>query len=83
MRQEEFGPIPEVEVGEAIANASVVEEYPDDTPYLSALVLGRTSSERPLHIVCAYAEAEDRAVVITIYQPDPERWEDGFRRRKS
>jgi GAF domain-containing protein len=83
MRYEEFGAISDVEVGEAIANATLVEEYPDDTPYPSALLLGRTSTERPLHIVCAYAEVEDRTVVVTVYQPDPERWDDELRRRKS
>jgi len=83
MREEEFGPISDEEVGEAIADATVVEAYPEDTPYPSVLVLGRTAEDRPIHVVCAYMETEDRAVVITVYEPDPERWETDFRRRKT
>jgi hypothetical protein len=81
MREEEFGPISEQEVYEALASGEVVEEYPDDDPYPSVLVLGFTSGRRPLHLVCAYSAAEDLAVVVTVYQPDPEQWEEYRRRR--
>ena len=83
MRHEEFGAISDQETCEAVASAEVIEEYPDDTPYPSVLVLGRTQSGRPLHLVCAYDEAGDSAIVITLYQPDPERWDDTYLRRRT
>lgn len=81
MREEECGPITDQELYEAICRGEVIEMYPDDTPYPSVLIFGRTHVDRPLHTVCAYDSDDDRAVVITVYQPDPQRWED-YRRRK-
>ncbi len=43
--------------------------------------LGTTAIGRPLHTVCAYNSEDDQAVVVTVYQPAPDRWED-YRRRK-
>jgi hypothetical protein len=81
MRAEEFGPIGEQEVYEAIIAGEVIEGYPDDQPYPSVLILGYTESQRPLHVVCAYDSEDDMAIVITAYQPNPSRWVD-FRRRR-
>ena len=82
MQTEELGRITDAEVAEAVAACETLENYPDDSPYPSALVLGSTALSRPLHIVCAYDETEDLIVVVTVYQPDPSRWED-FRKRKT
>ncbi len=79
MRLEEFGPIREQEVFEAIQSSEVIEDYPDDEPYPSVLVYGCTAAGRPIHVVCAYADDDDLAIVITVYEPDPARWVD-FRR---
>ena len=76
MREEDFGPIADGEVYEAISCGEVIEVYPDAEPYPGALIFGRTKLDRPIHIVCAYDSSEDRAVIITIYQPDPKRWVD-------
>src|SRR5438093_5574308 len=54
MRNEEFGQITDQEVSEALSACEVIEEYPDDTPYPSVLVLGETQHERPVHAVRAY-----------------------------
>ena len=58
MENEEFGRIVEREVYEDTYNGEVIEEYPDDKPYPSALIFGKTTTDRPLHMVCAYAEVE-------------------------
>lgn len=80
MRSEEYGAISEDEVDQAIRSGE--KEYPEDKPYPSALVLGFTTSSRALHIVCAYDSENDRAIVITAYEPDPERWVEHRWRKK-
>jgi hypothetical protein len=82
MEQESFGEIKIIEVQEATINGKIVESYPDDEPYPSCLVYGKTSQNRPLHIVCAYGKDDDIVVVVTVYQPDPDKWI-GFERRKT
>ncbi len=81
MRDEEFGSIADQEVYEAVCSGETINIYPDDKPYPSALIFGVTTAQRPLHIVCAYDKDDDYAVVITVYQPDPDQWEE-YRRRK-
>jgi hypothetical protein len=81
MQHEEFGPIADQEVYEALQTAEVIETYPDDTPYPSVLIFGTTVADRPLHVVCAYDIDENLMVIVTVYQPAPDRWEH-YRRRK-
>ena len=82
MEIEEFGEVVEKEVYEAVSNAKIIENYPEDEPYPSCLIYGRTTRNRPLHVVCAYSEDEDMTIIITAYQPDPEYWIN-FERRRS
>jgi hypothetical protein len=82
MEVEEFGEIREQEVYEAILNGRVIETYPEDEPYPSCLVFGRTAENRPLHIICAHASESDIIIIITVYQPDPEAWDDLERRKQ-
>lgn len=82
MEHEEFGRIFEKEVYEAICSGEVIEEYPEDKPYPSVLIYGRTTENRPLHMVCAYSQTENLVIVVTVYHPDPKLWID-YKRRKS
>ncbi|CAH1207926.1 conserved hypothetical protein [Candidatus Nitrotoga sp. BS] len=59
----------------------VIQEYLDDVPYPSRLILG-WSREQPIHVVTAYDSQERMDIVITVYEPDHLRWEDGFKKRK-
>lgn len=81
MLAEEFGEIAETEVKEVLARGEIIENYPQDRPIPSCLIYGQTSKGRPLHIVCAPLISEETLVIITVYEPDPERWIN-FRRRK-
>lgn len=55
--------------------------YLDDFPYPRRLILGWWNS-RPIHVVVADNTKEGIRIVITVYQPNLEQWEPGFRKRK-
>ena len=82
MEVEELGEITDNEVFEAVLNGKIIEDYPEDKPYPSCLIYGKTSDERPLHIVCAYAEDVNKVIIITVYQPRSDQWIDFERRKK-
>jgi hypothetical protein len=69
------------ELREAVSNGEIIEDYPDDKYGPSCLVHGKTAGGRAIHVQCSYPS---RAVmrVITVYEPDPERWID-FKVRRS
>ena len=59
---------------------TTIESYPEDSPYPSRLVLAFVG-QRALHVVAADDEEEGQTIVITAYEPDPESWDETFRRR--
>lgn len=59
----------------------VIEQYPNDYPSPSALVLGFTDGG-PLHVVVAQDSDARRLIVVTTYEPDPEVWHEDFARRR-
>lgn len=72
--------ITEQDVRRVLERGEVVENYPDDTPYPSQLLLGWSGS-RPIHVVAAYSTYDDTIIVITAYEPDEDRWSTDFQRR--
>lgn len=70
------------ELREAVEAAEVIEEYPVDKYSPSCLLLGFTNATRPLHVQVS-DPSRPIIKVITVYQPDPERWVDLRHRRKS
>ena len=64
-----------------IEKGSVIQEYPDDKPYPSKLILGFIG-KRPIHVVSAYSIEEDTEYVITVYEPDTNLWFEDFSRRR-
>lgn len=66
---------------EAINDGEIIEDYPEDYPYPSCLILGKVN-EKYLHIVCGINEKTNELWFITAYYPDTERWNEGFRYRK-
>jgi hypothetical protein len=69
------------ELREAIAGGQVIEDYPNDKYGPSCLICGYTARQRPLHIQCSYP-SRPLIKVVTVYQPDPEKWIADFTRRK-
>jgi hypothetical protein len=68
------------DVHRVLATGEVVENYPDDRPYPSRLLLG-WSGARPLHLVAAYNPEANEEIVITVYEPDPGMWGKDFKKR--
>ncbi len=64
-----------------ISSGEVIEDYPDDSPYPSCLLLGFVD-KRPLHAAIAVNLEGKTCYVITAYPPNPDLWHD-FRTRKT
>ncbi len=64
-----------LEFREAVSQSEVIEDYPDDKYGPSCLLLGFTSSRRPLHIQCSYP-SRPLLKIITLYEPNPQKWMD-------
>ena len=73
--------VSEEEVKQVVSVGETIETYPEDKPFASRLMLG-WSGFRPIHVVVADNVAAQEAIIITVYQPDAEEWESGFKRRK-
>lgn len=66
----------------ALLNGDIIERYPDAEPYPACLVLGWLQSGDPLHIVCSRGDVDPQLRIVTVYEPDDERWEDDYKTRK-
>jgi hypothetical protein len=73
--------ITDADIRHVLANGETIESYPDDTPYPSRLMLG-WSGTRPLHIIVADNLKDNERIIVTVYHPDPERWDTDYKRRK-
>jgi hypothetical protein len=69
------------EIEEVLRNHRVIEEYPQETPYPEQLLVGWIGA-RALHIVVANDEQAGDAILVTVYDPDPNLWEEGFTKRR-
>jgi len=70
------------DVLEVILSGELIEDYPDDNPYPSALFLAFIM-DRPLHVVAAYDGTDHRAYIITAYQPSLEFFEEDYKTRRA
>ncbi|MEO1299562.1 MAG: DUF4258 domain-containing protein [Cyanobacteria bacterium J06636_16] len=70
------------EIRETIANGQVIEDYPEDKYGPSCLIFGLTQSQRPIHVQCSYP-SRPLVKIITVYEPDPQRWNDDFTQRRN
>lgn len=64
-----------------LSTGEIIEQYPDDLPYPSRLILGFWES-RALHIIVADDDDNRATIIVTVYEPDAARWQSDFRRRK-
>ena len=58
----------------AIQNGKIIEQYPDDYPYPSCLILGIDLQSQKIHIVCG----SDGSIIkiITAYYPTDEKFDE-------
>ncbi len=59
----------------------IIEDYPDDAPFPSALFLGWHASD-PLHVVAALDTGRETVYIVTAYKPDLAHFMDDFRTRR-
>ncbi len=66
----------------ALADATIVEEYPYYAKGHCILVLESDRTGKPLHVLWGIAKGrETPAVLITAYRPQPDRWSVDFLKR--
>lgn len=68
-------------VKDVLVLCEVIEDYPDDMPYPSALIMGMVD-DGPLHVVIAYDILSEYCMVVTVYRPDAEHFMDDYKTRK-
>lgn len=68
------------DITDCIMSGEIIEEYADDYPYPSCLILGKQNDQVPLHAVVASNGEE--LFIITAYYPSDEQWEDDWKTRK-
>ena len=61
----------------AILRGEIIEQYPDDYPYPSCLIL----SDGPLHVVAGIGQG--MIWIITAYKPTAQKWESDWKTRKA
>ena len=68
------------DIRNAVENGEIIEQYPDDFPFPSCLILGKDLAGNCIHVCMSEEGTASR--IITAYRPDPEKWSDDFRTRR-
>ena len=63
-----------------IKSGEIIEDYPDDYPYPSCLVLGFSLNDTHIHIVCGVGD--NKLWLISAYFPTLDLWENDYKTRK-
>jgi hypothetical protein len=71
------------QVEEALLDSKVIENYPAlHRPLPDCLALAWIKSIIPIHAVVALDQNRDRILIITVYRPSEEEWQDDWETRK-
>ncbi|WP_037356138.1 DUF4258 domain-containing protein [Selenomonas sp. FC4001] len=68
------------DIRQAVNNGEIIEQYPDDYPYPSCLIMGLSVKMQTIHVVMS--DEGNCSRIITAYYPDKEKWEDDLKTRK-
>lgn len=67
-----------------LADAVEIEDYPAFPKGPCVLVLQHEPRGTPIHVVWGIpAGADSPGVLVTAYRPDPDQWDESFRRRRT
>ena len=69
-------------VREALETGKTIEDYSAEMPEPSRLILG-FQGKRPFHIVTSENQDTNETTIITVYVPDPNKWNKDFKSRRS
>ena len=66
------------DIADAINNGEIIENYDEDEPFPSCLIL-YLKDKKPIHVVVS--DAKEYIKIVTAYIPNKEKWFDGFKKR--
>ncbi len=70
------------EVEHALEDAIVIEDYPHAHRFLPDCLVLTFSGQQPIHVVVALNAPQDYILIVTVYRPNQEEWQDDWRTRK-
>ncbi len=65
----------------SIKTGELIEEYPDDKPYPSFLLLNYID-KKAIHVVASFDKEHETIYLITAYYPDIKIWDETFKIRR-
>ena len=68
------------DVMNAIDNGEIIEQYPEDFPFPSCLILGLAVASMYIHVVVSMNDG--KIYLITAYVPSADKWEADWKTRK-
>lgn len=68
------------DVRNCVMTGEIIEQYPDDFPFPSCLIFGKTVNGKVLHVVASDEGTGSR--IITAYYPDNVKFEDDLKTRR-
>jgi len=69
-------------VSQALQSGETIEDYSTEMPEPSRLILG-FQGKRPFHVVTSENPETKEITIITVYIPDPDKWNKEFKSRRS
>jgi hypothetical protein len=69
-------------VSQALRSGETIEDYSAEMPEPSRLILGYRG-KRPFHVVTSENPKTNETTIITVYIPDPGKWNKDFKSRRS
>jgi hypothetical protein len=68
-------------VKEVLETGETIEDYSSEMPEPSRLILG-FQGKRPFHVVTSENPETNETTIITVYIPDPNKWNKDFKSRR-
>jgi hypothetical protein len=68
-------------VSGALQSGETIEDYSGEMPEPSRLILG-FQGKRPFHLVASENPETNQITIITVYVPDPDKWDKDFKSRR-